>query len=294
MLVKASKCPADIMQNVSNFIYMREDFRKENLPRCSTPAEIGRELTASDSWFVFADRQPTAKLVIIAVFKLERAGQTAKLSQLCVNNDDSFDSVISGLRREFGELRISNLCLRVRPADVARYAAKGFERGDTYDRFSRTPAESNMIPILPLTSVALKDLSVLAKLMYAAYAKTKYGFPDMQSAEEILRATMSGDKGEYLSNASFASGGPPNLVSACLITADAPGDAKIEQLFTHPLYRARGLATTEIAAGMNCLTASGVKSLSAWDRQSNDVVRRLLTKMGFRQDQTAVEMFARS
>ena len=294
MLVKASKCPADIMQNVSNFISMREDFRKENLPRCGSPADISREMSASDSWFVFADRQPTAKLAIIAVFKLEMAGQAARVSQLCVNNDDSFDSVISGLRREFGEMRISNLFLRVRPADVARYAAKGFDRGDTYVRFSRTPAESNMIPILPLTNVAMKDLSVLSKLMYVAYAKTKYAFPDTQSTEEILRATMSGDRGEYLSTASFASGGLPNLVSACLVTADAPGDAKIEQLFTHPLYRARGLATTEIAAGMNRLAAYGVKSLSAWDRETNDVVRRLLTKMDFRQDQTAVEMVARS
>jgi predicted GNAT family acetyltransferase len=103
---------------------------------------------------------------------------------------------------------------------------------------------------------------------------------------------MSGARGTYLPDASYASGAPPNLVSACLLTADLPGEAKIDQLFTHPLYRARGLATLEIAAAMNRLTVSGVSSLNVWNREGNDVIKRLLGKMGFRQQRTVVEMSA--
>lgn len=278
------------MQNVSNFVYERENFRKASLPHCNSPREVNDALAASDSWFVLAEGQRMAKLAIIAVFKLETFGRTATVSEICVNSDNSFDAAISGLRSELREMRISKLALRVAPAEVERYAASGFEQGDPYLRFSRAPAKSNMMPILPLMNATQNELPILSQLMYAAYAKTDNSFSDIHSAEALLRAIISGARGRYLSNASFASGALPNLVSACLLTVDLPGEAEIAQLFTHSLYRARGLATTEITAAMNQLAASGMGSLSAWNREGNDAVRRLLTKMGFRQDRAVVEM----
>jgi predicted GNAT family acetyltransferase len=149
-----------------------------------------------------------------------------------------------------------------------------------------------MMPLLPLTNATQKDLTILSQLMYTSYVKMDGGFPDTQSAETMLRAIMSGVNGQYLQDASFASGASPNLVSACLLTLDTPDEAKIQQLFTHPLYRARGLATTEIAAAMNRLSGSGIRSLTAWSREDNGVVTRLLTKLGFGQERTAVEMLA--
>jgi hypothetical protein len=87
----------NIMQDVANFVYKRENFLKENLPLCSTPTEVSKALAAS--WFVLAEGQPTA------VFKLEIHGRTAMVSQICMNSDDSLKTVISGLR---GELRNEN------------------------------------------------------------------------------------------------------------------------------------------------------------------------------------------
>jgi predicted GNAT family acetyltransferase len=129
--------------------------------------------------------------------------------------------------------------------------------------------------------------------MYEAYAKTSRAIPDLQSAEELLHNIVGGAFERYLPDASFGSGAYPNIVSACLIVMDSPDQARIAQLFTHPLYRARGLATTEIAFAMNRLSATGVKSLTAWSQEGDDVVKRLLTKMGFAETGRAVEVSAK-
>ena len=286
MIVKASKCSEDVLQNVANLVYNHENFRNENFPLCSTPMEVGEALAVSDAWFVLAASE------ILAVFRLEMDDRTARVSRMCIFDRGNIEAVVAGLRRDLHEMRIDSLTLKVKPAEAEPYIACGFARGHTFQRFSRAPAESNMMPILPLTNATQRDLPALSRLMYEAYAKTDRGVSNVQSAEAQLRRLMSSTTGQYLSDASFATGAASNLVSACLLTMDSPGEAKIEQLFTHPLYRARGLATTEIAASMNYLAASGVKSLIGWNREGDEVVRRLLTKMGFRQDRTVVEVKA--
>ncbi len=287
MLVRASKCSADVRQDTAIFAFGNEKFRNETLPLCKNPIEAGEALASSDSWFVLLNGQP------IAVFKLHLYGSTARISQMCTKKD-SPAIVAATLRRELRDMKITNISLRVAADEVEGYAVNGFARGETYLRFSRIPSESNMMPILPLTNPTQKELPILSQLMHASYAKTEHGFSDARFAEELLRAIMSGARGQYLSNASFASGVRPNIVSACLLTLDSSGEATIEQVFTHPLYRARGLATAEIAASMNRLAASGVSSLIAWNRERNDVVRRLLTKMEFRQDRTVTEMMGQT
>jgi GNAT superfamily N-acetyltransferase len=170
--------------------------------------------------------------------------------------------------------------------------ASGLEKRASYVKFTRVPAETKMMPILPLVNATQKEIPMLAGLMYDAYAKTDHVFSDIQSAEKTLLSIMSGVQGRYLSEASFASGATQNLVSACLLTLDSPGQANIAQLFTHPLYRARGLATTEIAMAMNRLVEFGIGNLTVWNRESDDVVRRLLTKMDFKNVGKVVEMVA--
>jgi predicted GNAT family acetyltransferase len=66
-------------------------------------------------------------------------------------------------------------------------------------------------------------------------------------------------------------------------------------VFTHPLYRARGLATAEISSAMNRLVneGKGVSRLTVLKPETNDVVKRLLDKMGFAQDRKLVEMSSR-
>jgi len=286
MLVKASKGSANVLQDAANLVFKRENVRNECFPLCSNPTEVGKALAASDSWFVLTDNGP------IAVMKLETSDRTARVAQLCMNGEVSSEEVFTSLRRGLREIKISNFVLRVAPAEADQYAALGFTRGHTYLRFSRIPAQNNMMPILPLVNVTPRELPFLSELMYAAYAKTSDVFSNAQVAEGMLRAIMSGAKGEYLPNAPFASGTIPNLVSACLLTVESPGEVKIEQLFTHPLYRARGLATTEIASSMNRLASAGVQNLISWSKEGNDVIRRLLIKMGFQQDRTVVEMAA--
>jgi GNAT superfamily N-acetyltransferase len=286
MLVKASRCSVKVLDDAAKLVYKRENLQNEFFPLCNNLSEVGKALVASDCWFVLADKES------MAVLRLETSERTAKVGQMCVNDGASLESVLTSLRRDLREMKISNLVLRVAPEDADQYTPLGFTRGHTYHRFSRIPTQSNMIPILPLVNVSQRELRFLSESMYAAYAKTSDAISDTQSAKGMLRAIMTGGKGEYLPNASFASGAIPNLVSACLLTVESPGEVKIEQLFTHPLYRARGLATTEVAAAMNRLASAGVERLILWSQDGNDVVRRLLTKMGFQQDRTVVEMAA--
>jgi hypothetical protein len=287
MITKASKCPTDMLERVSNFVYENREFAKENFSLCSSPIEVNTALASSDSWYVLVTKRP------IALLKLQISEQTANISQVCVNSDDSLEAMLSSLRQEFRNMRIAIITVRVPPNNMESLNASGFERRLSYVKLSRVPAETKMMPILPLVNATQKMLPMLSRLMYDAYAKTDHVFSDIESAEKSLRSIMSGFYGTYLSDASFASGASQNLVSACLLTMDSPGEAKIAQLFTHPLYRARGLATTEIAVAMNRLVASRIGNLTAWMRESDDVVRRLLAKMDFKEGRRVVEMVAR-
>ena len=288
MITKASKCPKEVLERVSNFVYRNGDFSKENFSLCANPIEVNRALASSDSWYVLIANQPTA------LFKLEISEPMANISQICVDDDDSLEAVVSSLRQDLRNMRITDISLRVTPNDMESLTARGFEKRVSYVKFSRVSAETKMMPILPLVNTTRKDLPILSRLMYDAYSKTDDAFSDIQSAEKSLRSIISGAWGQYLSDASFASGTSQNLVSACLLTADSPDEARIAQLFTHPLYRARGLATTEIAVAMNRLVASGIGNLVVWNRESDDVVRRLLTKMDFKEGRRVVEMVART
>jgi GNAT superfamily N-acetyltransferase len=256
----------------------------------STSTGLGRALASlGSSWYVLTSERP------IALVKAEIVGTTANVPRICHDDSTSFESIIANLREDLSRLRIKNLHVSVPPDQTDLFLTKGFEKRAVMIRLSRAPIETNMMPILPIMNPAVKEIPTLSKLMYDAYAKTQDAYPDAQSTELIIRNIMTGVPGDYISEASFASGAFPNLVSACLLTRVSPTEANISQVFTHPLYRARGLATTEIASAMNRLVreGKGITKLAVWSPENNEVMKRLLNKMGFAEDSKLVELITR-
>ena len=288
MITQLGKCPRDVLQSVVGFVCQDREFMDEAFPH-STRTEVSRTLPSlGNSWYVLTSERP------IALFKAEISEPTANVSRLCYDGT-LFESVIATLRENLRRIRITNFHVSVPPDQTDLFLSKGFEKHAALVRFSRAPIETKMMPILPLMNPTEKEIPTLSKLMYDAYAKTKDAYSDAQSTEGVIRDIMSGDLGDYISGASFASGAFPNLVSACLLTRVSITEANVSQVFTHPLYRARGLATTEIASAMNRLAKEGkeVTKLTVWSPETNDVMKRLLDKMGFAQDRKLVQMTSR-
>jgi len=80
------------------------------------------------------------------------------------------------------------------------------------------------------------------------------------------------------------------VVSACFIALRSPREALVAELFTHPLYRARGLATIELATAMNRLLKRGVQTLTVRFGEKNEIAGRLFAKLGFKQERKLAEM----
>jgi ribosomal protein S18 acetylase RimI-like enzyme len=288
MITKLSKCPQEVRQSVAKFAYENREFSEKVFPNSANARELSKVLAlAENSWYALLSDHP------IALFKLDLSEPTAKASQICLNRTDSFESVLSNLREDLQKMKIANFDINISLEHAEFLATKGFENRGVLIRLSGAPTETNMMPILPLTNPNEKEIPSLSKLMYESYGKSQTAFPDVHATEKLLRNTISGAYGKYLPKASFVSGALPNLVSACLMTLTSHNEANITQLFTHPLYRARGLATTEVAAAMNRLVKDRIERLTVWTRENNDVAKRLFAKMGFKEDTKLVEMAGR-
>jgi predicted GNAT family acetyltransferase len=169
----------------------------------------------------------------------------------------------------------------------------GFEKRNTLLRFGGSVVQTNIMPILPLSNPTEHDIPALAKLMQESYARKKEKLVADPSIERKLHDIMTGIKAAFLPESSFISKATDKIVSACLITSTGTRTANIEELFTHPLYRARGLATTEIAMGMNRLQRKQITALSVWLEETDEVARRLFEKLGFKKDLRIVQMSMR-
>jgi hypothetical protein len=282
MITKASKCPPEVIQRVADFIYNNKEFCQENFPLCNSATDLTKTLSSSQSWEVLTTKRD------IVIFKLETSELSGKISQIC--NESDPESLAAALKEGLSEIKTPHVIVRATPNQAKPLESAGFSPRKSYVKFSRVPSRVDMMPMLPLMNPTSKQIAMLAQLMYESYAKTDSAFQDTQLAANALRDIISGKQGQYRSDASFASGALSNLVSTCLITTAASGGAEIAQLFTHPLYRARGLATTEITMAMNQLARSNVTSLAIWTRASDDLLRRLLTKLDFGAGERAVEM----
>jgi len=289
MITRVGKCPPDVLQSVARFVYQDREFMDQAFPD-STSTEVSRTISSlGNSWYVLTSERP------IALFKAEFSGATASVFALSYDGRTLFESLIGNLCEDLRRMRLTSLHVNVPIDKTDLFLSRGFEKVEVLVRLSRAPIETKMMPILPLMNPTEREIPTLSKLMYDSYAKAKSAYSDAQSTESVIRNIMSGDSGDYISGASFASGAFPNLVSACLLTRVYPTEANVSQVFTHPLYRARGLATTEIASAMNRLVKEekAVTRLTVWSPETNDVMKRLLDKMGFTEDRKLVEMTSR-
>jgi GNAT superfamily N-acetyltransferase len=148
-------------------------------------------------------------------------------------------------------------------------------------RFSISVKKTDLMPILPLANPSTKYIPLLAKLGYESYAAGTQIYSSLESATKRLQDLMAGVEGRYLRDSSFVSGSAGNYVSACLISSSTKGVATVSELFTHPLYRARGLATVEISSALNQLSRQNFSELQVWVDPKNELARRLFSKLGF-------------
>jgi ribosomal protein S18 acetylase RimI-like enzyme len=138
------------------------------------------------------------------------------------------------------------------------------------------------MPILPVANPTPKDTHLLSKLIFESYDKTGLRLSDVASAERIVKDIWTGLRGTFLANSSYVSFAGDKIVSGCLINSNGPKAARIMELFTHPLYRARGLATAEVCTCMNHLSKDNVSTLGVSVSEDNEVAKRLFAKLDFR------------
>jgi len=287
MITRLAGCSSEAVETVAGFVYKDNGFLAAEFPHCSSPSEVSAVLRAgAETWYVLISTRP------VALFKLDVFKSVANISKFCHNVDESIDATLTLLRDDIRKMKVIDLNATVWQKYAETFAANGYENRGVLIRLSRTPIEVKMMPILPLTNPTKNELQILANLMYESYRKIE---PEVtiESKEGILRRIMLEPRGTYLSDASFASGAPPNLVSACLVTLSSSTEASVAELFTHPLYRARGLATTEIAAAMSKLIEHKIETMTALVQEQNQVAKRLFSKIGFQEAGRLAEMTAR-
>lgn len=286
MIVRITKTTPNVFGQVVDTILGNTAYLKDAFPNCSNKEELMAEIKKShEPWSIFVAEQQ------MAVFTLHLSGLNALLDKFLPATPFSSDRLIPGLRRDLERMKIKSLTVNV-PEEVAESLLKeGFEKRRLLLKLAGPVLETNLMPILPLSNPVEKGIPVLAKLMLDSYEKSSEPkLSSVASAEELLRGIMTGTHGLYVPDASFISGAMENAVGACFITMGSPREANVTQLFTHPLYRARGLASTEVATSMNKLFKRGVKILNVWVGESNEVARRLFAKLGFKEARRVVEM----
>ena len=286
MITKTSKLSQQELERVIEVALHNASF-SEQVPS-ATQGEASRAFKdPQNSWYTLTldDR--------VTIFKLSLHQKLASVDRFYVAKDplQDYPKLVSTLRHDLQEMGATVVRIKVPKNMAEQFVMNGFKETDEFLRFSGQPTEIRMMPILRIINATQRDVHELSKLLYEAYTvRTPSKFPTPESAELALRGIIDGREGKYLTDASFMSGTATNIVSACLITLDDCNVANVAELFTHPLYRARGLATTELAAAMNWLIKNNVETLAAVTESSNSVVRRLFAKIGLKEIDQLVEL----
>jgi GNAT superfamily N-acetyltransferase len=292
MITRISKLPREALDQIGQLALQNLRFLDDWIPEHSNVESVVKALrSAENSWSVLTADRP------LAIFKLDINEKQASLQGFCPINESSgsLPSSISTLRNDIFKMGPTQITVEVPTSICEPFVTNGFEKDSDLVRFSGRPIVMKMLPILRLSNVTEREIHDLSTLLYEAYeGSAEKKFSGVETAESSLREIMRGRHGRYVSEASFLSGALPNIVSACLITIDEANVANVAELFTDPLYRARGLATIELAAGMNWLVQNNVGVLTAWIRGSNDVARRLFDKIGLKEDKQLVTLVSRS
>jgi len=186
-----------------------------------------------------------------------------KISQLTMEESVEASSV-NQVAFEMGGLPRTNQTTIIAPVELVTALVKsGFESRGTEARISIAPRESRPMQLLPMSEPSEEDIPELSRVMYEAYLASKFvKYSDVAAAEKNLRSLISDMNTDPIQKNSFMSKAGDKIVIACLIKGEYSG-ATATELFTHPLYRARALATTELTACMNSLALSKVPLLRA-------------------------------
>lgn len=286
MITRTSKASSDILGQTVEFIVENGAYMKEAFPQCSNKEELVSELRKTpEQWSILHTDRP------VALFLLQLSDVNAVVDKFYPAPSISYESLVPNLRLDLKKAKIQSLMLRVPEEMVDALEKNGFERRRFIVKFVGPVIETKLMPILPLVSPTERDIPALAKLMHESYEKgAESRLLAVSSAERKLHEIMSGLHGAYAAEASLISGTTLNVVSACFVTLSSPREALVAELFTHPLYRARGLATTELATAMNRLLKRGVQTLTVRFGENNEIAGRLFAKLGFKQERKLAEM----
>jgi len=290
MIIRSSKAPHETLRRVSAIALGTNDSAElfPNITEVEGLVDYLRK--AGPEWKIFASDDAVG---LLYVFLLD---QVAVVERLYLSHLKDPTPLISDLQTMIQRAKINTLFLRSAVDQVSSFEGLGLTDGTHLIRLSGKVIETKMMPILPLAKPDTKDISGLSSLLYLANAKSKSGiFLTQADAEKRLQGVLSGLHGEFLPDASFTSGMPGgNIVSACLVTKRDTHAAEVVELFTHPLYRARGLATVEISKAMNRLAARGFSDLRVWVSEENEIAKRLFTKLGFEPDRRMAQLTLRT
>jgi ribosomal protein S18 acetylase RimI-like enzyme len=285
MIMAISKATPDVVNHVASFVLANKTFTSQAFMDCTSKSEVADALVKSSSpWSILVTDRP------IAVFSLYISDSSATLEQFCPESQDSLKAIVFSLQDHLKRMKVQTFTIDL-PEDLSGLLGDcGLDRRASLARLVGKVVETDFMPILPLSNPTQKDISVLARLAYDSYDKTGFRLSDVASAERMLNDIWGGLRGAFLANSSFISNASGKIVSGCLLSSNGPNAARIVELFTHPLYRARGLATAEVATSMNQLSKSGVSTVSVTVGEDNEVAKRLFSKLAFRLGPKLVRM----
>ncbi len=281
MIKEISQLEREETMQVAALVVSNNAYRQHFFPGYETKEQIARILpTLGREWNVI-DRDR-----ILAAFTIETSRTLIKFDRVCIELSSTNE-----IATEISNLAPKTPTAILAPPELEDALAKlGYERQEAQVRLSKNPQESRIMQLLPLSNPIEKDIPELSRLMFEAYAESKYNkYADAAVAERNLRALMSRKERTFLRSSSFISKAGDKIVSACLITGEHVG-ATVSELFTHPLYCTRGLATAELTTCMNSLARAKIPLLRVAVDEKNDLVIRLLSKLGFTEETRATLM----
>lgn len=150
-------------------------------------------------------------------------------------------------------------------------------------RFFSPPKKTDSARLLPIRTVRPSDQEQIAELMQESYT-VWYGSDtprqlDLDQSREFVKSFFNS---MVFEEASLVSGPPGKIVSALLISRPpVERTPQIFDVFTHPLYRSRGLATSLIEECLNLLGGLSKPGLEAIVDARNERIIRILRKLGF-------------
>ncbi len=193
-----------------------------------------------------------------------------------------------------GGCRSTDFHVDVPPDQTDSFLSKGFEKGAVLVRLSRAPIETKMMPILPLMNPTKKEIPTIIELDVRGITKTKGAYADAQATENVIRNIMSGNWGLHFRCLFREWRFPEPCECMSSYQSISRRSQCLASVYASTLQSA-GLATTEIASAMNRLVkeGKGVTRLTVWSPETNEVMKRLLEKMGFIEDREQCEMTAK-